>query len=877
MGVNDMANRTIRKFNPGVLQSDAEVKQQFVVRRHEFNTVMDVLRGNLKSESCQHVLVVGPRGRGKTMLLARVAAELRTNDEFSAQMLPVRFTEESHEIFNAADFWLETLFHLARESESVDSSLASEIRESHSGLRRRWNDETVEGRALAAVLDLAGRLGRKLVLMVENLQSLSDAVDEPFGWKLRGALQTEPQIVLVGTATSRFKGLDDARQPFFELFRTVDLQPLSTSDCQALWQELSDDHSSQRKIRPLQILTGGNPRLLVIVAQFARFKSMGQLMEELVALVDEHTEYFRSHIEALSKTERRVYLAVIDLWYPVGSGEIADRAQMDIRVVSTMLKRLVDRGAVLVEGSDKRRRYSAVERLYCIYYKLRREHNESAIVQNLVRFMITFYSNSELIEFYFSFMEKDYQSVGVREGLDLLLDNILKRSINITQSIGTSINHLRIARLYLVQAARPSVSPDEGIALCDHVINGLTDYTDRQIGDLMVSTAFAQKIVLSHELGNLRAVNQIGEEFVQRFGHSDFREVRLIVAHTLQLQVVWNQLAGDLNTVIAISEWMNSHFGKSDDLELQDVMEDVLGCRVYAHDQLGQNELAIRACDEVIRRCIVQGSEHPSRVAWAYYCKINALRSVGDGEMMVDTCNEAMKVFEGFYGSFFSGLRAFFLAHTSLNFILSGDMESTLSDLSGALEALEHWPTSRFEFLIVPMRSLRLDLLRFQISNRFTLVRSEEILVACTELERDLNTSSLNHDSWFNWQAISARSAAFLSQNKREKAMDSFHSAYRFFVPSDERMLRDMLTLVTDLISNGASEAELLEALRTDVKKANALLPLIVALGERAGESFSVPVEIREVASDVGKDIEIAAIRNLLQKSDDSRDPPYQE
>ena len=114
-GAEVEANRPIRKFNPGLLQSDEEVVGQFVVRRHEFEAVCDVLRGNIGAPSCQHLLVVAPRGRGKTMLLARVAAEIRRDAEFGRHLLPVRFMEESQEIYGLADFWLETLFHLARE------------------------------------------------------------------------------------------------------------------------------------------------------------------------------------------------------------------------------------------------------------------------------------------------------------------------------------------------------------------------------------------------------------------------------------------------------------------------------------------------------------------------------------------------------------------------------------------------------------------------------------------------------------------------------------------------------------------------------------------------------------------------------------------
>ena len=408
----------IRKFNPGTFQSDEQVIEQFVVRKHELDIVLEVLRGNIDSPSCQHVLVVAPRGRGKTMLLTRVAAELNTNHEFSESLLPVRFMEESHEIFNLADFWLDTLFYLARESTKHDPELAEELQKAHADLTNRWHEETLADRARAAVLEAADRLGKKLVLMVENLQALCGNVDKHFGWKLRGSLQSEPQIILLATATSRFEGLDDAEQPFFELFRIVALEPLATEECRRLWQVVSGDAVSEREIRPLEILTGGSPRLLVIVAEFARHRSLRQLMEELVVLIDEHTEYFRGHLEVLAKGERRVYISVIDLWQPSSTGEVAARARMDVRAVSTLLGRLVERGAVIVEGSGKKRRYAAAERLYSIYYKLRRERDEAAVVANLIRFMVAFYGMSELYRMSGRLTSEEAEAQVIREGTE---------------------------------------------------------------------------------------------------------------------------------------------------------------------------------------------------------------------------------------------------------------------------------------------------------------------------------------------------------------------------------------------------------------------------------------------------------------------------
>ena len=375
--MSDGTELVIRKFNPGLFQSDQQIKEQFVVRSHELGLVLEELRANITAPSCQHILVVGPRGSGKTMLLARVAAELRNHLDFADALLSVRFMEESQEIFTLTDFWLETMFHLANEVDQHDTALARELRETRAALAPRWREQITEAQARAAVLGAADRLGKRLVVILENLQSLCRDARDEFGWQLREVLQAEPQIILLASATSRFRALDAVDEPFFEMFRIVGLEPLDTEESSRLWKIVSGRPAPLREVRPLQILTGGNPRLLVIVAEFARHRSLRRLMSELVNLIDEHTEYFRSHLEALAKTERRVYLAVIDLWQPSSASEVAARARVDIRVASTMLGRLVERGPVVRQGRGRKRLYAAAEPLYSMYYKLRRERDEA--------------------------------------------------------------------------------------------------------------------------------------------------------------------------------------------------------------------------------------------------------------------------------------------------------------------------------------------------------------------------------------------------------------------------------------------------------------------------------------------------------------------
>ena len=378
----------VKKYNPGFLTDD-EIVASFCVRTGEFEALLQCLRAST-GQSNAHALVIGPRGSGKTHLLLRVAAEVR-RDASLVGFYPIVFAEESYEISTIGEFWLECLGRLA---EQAPDDERADLRLSYDDLRSTGNDRDLADRCLGSVLDFADRHGKRVVLLVENLNMLfSDMVDPDAGWRLRHTLQTEPRIVLLGSATSRFEEIDHPDHALYDLFRVVTLRPLDTDACAALWRSVSGETTATRTVRPLQILTGGNPRLLAIIARFGAGQSFEELMNNLLDLIDDHTEYFKSHLETLPALERRVYLALARLWKPSTAREIADLARLDTNKCSALLKRLEGRGAVTAEGGTPRRRqYYLTERLYNIYYLLRRGSGSNQVVKALIDFMVCLYS-----------------------------------------------------------------------------------------------------------------------------------------------------------------------------------------------------------------------------------------------------------------------------------------------------------------------------------------------------------------------------------------------------------------------------------------------------------------------------------------------------
>ena len=381
---------TVRKYNPGFLSAD-ELVATFCVRTAEYESLLEMLR-DCSASANSHQLVIGPHGSGKTTLLLRVAAEVPRDTDLSARFFPIVFAEESYHVSTVGEFWHECLSRLAdqapRGHEHVDlHRTVQEFRAIH-------DDRDLEDRCLGVLQDFADRAGKRLVLVVENLNALfRDMADRDAGWRLRKTLQTEPRIVLLASAPGRFNQMTDPREALYQFFRVIHLRPLGRKDCAHLWQTVAGQDQAPKKVQALRILTGGNPRLLAMTALAGTALPFRELMPALLDLVDDHAEYFRSYLQALPAQERRVYLSLADLWKPVTTREIAERARLGTSQCSAQLARLVDRGAVEVSGGSPRRKlYYLADRLHNIYYLVRRARGPGPRLEALVRFMDACYS-----------------------------------------------------------------------------------------------------------------------------------------------------------------------------------------------------------------------------------------------------------------------------------------------------------------------------------------------------------------------------------------------------------------------------------------------------------------------------------------------------
>ena len=621
-----------RKYNPGFLADD-ELVASFCVRTSEFESIVETLRECTGSANT-HQIVIGPRGSGKTSLLLRVAVEARRDAGLSSAFFPIVFAEESYEISTAGEFWLECLSRLADQAPGRKGG--PDLRRSFEDLRAVRDDRTLGDRCLGALLDFSDREGKRLVLMVENLNMMfRDMADSDAGWRLREVLQTEPRIVLLASATSRFDEIDNSQHALYDLFRTLTLRPLDTNECAVLWAAASGRRVPPETIRSLEILTGGSPRLLAIVARFGAGRSFRDLMADLLDLIDDHTEYFKGHLESLPAQERRVYLALADLWKPALTKEIADRARLDTSKCSAQLARLVDRGAVQAAGgSARRKQYYLSERLYNIYYLLRRGRGPDRLIEALIRFMASYYSPRELKE------------IGVRLVHEAQASDTEMRSLHRSAFARlTELPALAANREELLAMAPPQFAevPDPGSALPGAA---RPDRGRDERPEAAAAQALFNKAVALADRKQAEDAVAACDELASRFEASDSPFVFDLVAKAL---VNRGAVLGTLNRreeALATCDEVVRRFSGGRTPALLEVVATALVNKGITLDMLNRREEALAACDEVVRR--FGESEAPAlreQVAAALVKKGITLDALNRPERALAACDEVVRRF----------------------------------------------------------------------------------------------------------------------------------------------------------------------------------------------------------------------------------------
>jgi tetratricopeptide (TPR) repeat protein len=348
---------------------------EFTARRGMMDDLLAIMRGNAPRHPCQHSLLIGPRGYGKTTSLYALKYRLEDDPKLIKTWIPLLFDEENYHIADLAGFWLECLRLAEIALEQKGSVTYASLHTSR--------DPKLEDLAREAFLALLTKSGRRALLLVDNLNDVLAVVDDDESQhRLRAFLLEESQVCLVGTASSYFDAVSLSDRPFYNLFRTFRLDSFTVEEMKAALRAMAAARveTSKHILWPTQegywiglhILTGGNPRLVKIIYQLMERGVTADFQAQLEGLLDAYTPYFKHRIEAMSPQQRRVFDAIALAWDSVQISDISPGLRMESNQISAQIKALVDAQLIAITGgSTKRKMYHVADRFSNIYYFMR--------------------------------------------------------------------------------------------------------------------------------------------------------------------------------------------------------------------------------------------------------------------------------------------------------------------------------------------------------------------------------------------------------------------------------------------------------------------------------------------------------------------------
>ncbi len=391
-------------YNPDLVHRDTLVRS-FVVREDLLAAVLDDLRRTTSTR--QHHVFVGQRGMGKSTLLHRIAYAIDDDAELAQRWVPLLFPEEQYNIRRLSDLLSNTVDALAERLEGLhrddDAAALDRAVQAIAG-----DEEARQGQLLALLRRHAEEEHVRLVLLIDNLDMTLERIGATPQWRLREILQGEDWLVVVGAGTSMHESTWEYDRAFYDFFQVHELKGLDYEETRRLFGRLAEMHQANEvtraleeapaKIRALHRLTGGNPRTLSLLFNVLQRAALGDITDDLTALLDLSTPLYRHRLESLAPQQQRVVDALALHWAPMTAGELAAALGDGVNDVSSQLSRMVRDGVIetLDLPDTTKSGYQIAERFFNVWYLMRAGRRLRKQLDWLVHFLRDFYEATEL-------------------------------------------------------------------------------------------------------------------------------------------------------------------------------------------------------------------------------------------------------------------------------------------------------------------------------------------------------------------------------------------------------------------------------------------------------------------------------------------------
>ena len=365
----------------------------FVVRHHILDNLMSSVKELGATPSPHHTLLVGPRGPGKTHLISLVYHR-------SAHLVEQGRREHLRIAWLPEDPW--TIVSYSRLLAAILERLSPDA-----------ELNGVDEAELDARLRITSREDGPILVLMENVDRILEALGDLGQQRFRNLLQTESGILIIGSTTVLDRTLSDHAYPFFGFFDTIRLKPFSPAQARDMLRALAKESGNEdlanalegdgarARIHTIAHLAGGQPRLWALLGSALTVDELNDLTNLLLNRFDDLTPFFQEQLARLSPQQRLVVAELAAADRPLSVKELAGYIGADQRSAAKTVSDLTDRGwlepvsTIFADLLDRRRTYyELAEPLARLAFQIKESRGEPLPL--IIDFLINWFDVDQL-------------------------------------------------------------------------------------------------------------------------------------------------------------------------------------------------------------------------------------------------------------------------------------------------------------------------------------------------------------------------------------------------------------------------------------------------------------------------------------------------